>query len=158
MRAKHSKYLTARKNESRNNPAFRKAQHRIHLLMNIFLAVIAGEWMIMMLLEGASWTGAGEILLTLALHFLVETLALHGYAALGGGIIVVDELLNAAGLYITAQQGHMNWHIWMGAICSVLLLGIALYLIFSRDIQSYAHRAREILRAHYYARSGNKAQ
>lgn len=147
IRERISRYKTARSREAAENRKFRKVQHRIHLLMNLFLAIIIGEWLAVLLSEGFHWEGVWEILIAVGVHLVVESLALHGYAALGGAVVLADEALNVAGvLRLLLRAGLLlRWQGWLSVSCSFLLAGIGAYLIFSPEVYGYARRAREIL-------------
>lgn len=156
MREKHrlADYKAARAKELAANHEFHHGYHRIHQLMNLFLGVIICEWLVEMIAQGPSWAGVLEILLAIAIHVIVETLTLHGWALIGGLIVLADELSSLVELL--RESGLVGLESLFAGACSLVLTGIGIYLIASPLMRTYARRAREIVRT-YAPHNGARA-
>ncbi len=159
MRIDSAQYRAAFRRESAGNPLFINAQRKIRRLMHLFLLLIGADWLACVLASGFGWAAVLELAAAVLIHIVVETLVLRGFAVCGGLVVLLDEgcglygvlavlLDEGCGLYgvLAGQAGAPGWHTIFSALCSAVLLGIGLYLIFGRDIRAYAKRARALLR------------
>ena len=144
-------YRTDYHHELDTNHSFHHTHHRIHTLMNLYMAMIVIDKLCHVIAKGLTWSIVESFILALAIHVIVEMLLLNGFSLFGSAIIIAEEFVHVehAIEHYAHEHGHLPWEEWVGAGIAVVLAGLGVYLLVNKDIRAFSKRANQIVRADF---------